>query len=137
MHCPLMPGHHCSHWHVLAHHAHASYTHTASYSVRRHLLLGISTNDCYGTRKRIMAYPQPFNARRIQRRRRTSMPKNCPETIQHSECMLDMHHSFISSPDIPFENSVIEGEYMLLHFIHFLHTFGLRGSVVILVIQTQ
>ena len=63
--------------------------------------------------------------------------KNCLETIQHLECMLDMHHSFISSPDIPFENSVIEGEYILLHFIHFLHTFGLRGSVVILVIQTQ
>ena len=64
--------------------------------------------------------------------------KNRLEMIQHLKCMLDgMHYSFISSPDIPFENSVIEGEYMLLHFIHFLHTFGLRGSVVILVIQTQ
>ena len=54
--------------------------------------------------------------------------------------MLDMHHSFISSPDIPFENLVIEGEYILLHFIQVTYIlFGLRGSVVpvILVIQTQ
>ena len=44
--------------------------------------------------------------------------------------MLDMHHSFISSPDIPFENLVIEGEYImiLLHFIHYLHTFWSEGE---------
>jgi hypothetical protein len=47
--------------------------------------------------------------------------------IQHLKCMLDMYH-FISLPDIPFENLVIEGEYILLHFIHFLHTFWSEGE---------
>ena len=30
MHCPLMPGHHHSHWHVLVHHAHTSDMQSAS-----------------------------------------------------------------------------------------------------------
>ena len=47
--------------------------------------------------------------------------------------MLDMHYSFISSPDIPFENSVIEGSiYYSISFISYI-LFGLRGSVVILI----
>ena len=33
-----------------------------------------------------------------------------------------------SSSDIPFENPVIEGEYILLHFIHYLHTFWSEGE---------
>ena len=48
--------------------------------------------------------------------------KNRPKMIQHLKCMLDMHHPFISSPDIPFVNSLIEGEYILLHF-HSLPTY--------------
>jgi len=62
--------------------------------------------------------------------------KNCLETIQHLKCMLDMHYSFISSPDIPFENSVIEGEYILLHSIHYLHTFWSEGECCNTHIQT-
>ena len=133
MHCPLTPGHHRSHWHVSAHHAHASYMHTASYSIHRHLLLGISTNDRYGIcnqlaptiqrlptftthgeqwlphpvstgiREHITVHPQPFDTRRIQRRRCTSMPiaRSCTTSriVQkrfniRNACLTCIIHSF-------------------------------------------
>ena len=130
----------------LAHHTCTNDVHTTSYIVCQHSLLGISIDDHYSICNwlapiiqhlstfsihwHLQMHHSAFTA--IWHLSHTTMMvhldaltryiNNCLEMIQHSKCMLDMHHSFISSPDIPFENSVIEGEYILLHF-HSLPTY--------------
>ena len=96
------------HWHLQTHHGASATVQRPSHTTQMAHL------DAHCTRRVLMCW--------------YIRVKNCLETIQHSKCMLDMHHSFISSPDTPFENLVIEGEYILLHFIHYLHTFWSEGE---------